>query len=88
MSNAGNFIGQGITGARNFISGLSNGLTVPAFATGGIATGPTFGLFGEAGDEAILPLSNINPIIDAAVDRLLQGRFGGSIVTILDLLRL
>lgn len=32
-----------------------NGL--PAFAKGGVATGPTVGLFGEAGPEAIMPLS-------------------------------
>ena len=78
MGKAGNFINQGITGARNYISGLANGVTVPAFAAGAIATGPTFGLFGEAGDEAILPLSRINPIIDAAVDSSLQNRSGGT----------
>ncbi|PGD08258.1 hypothetical protein COM34_14245 [Bacillus wiedmannii] len=30
----------------------------PAFATGGIVTGPTEALIGEAGDEAVVPLSN------------------------------
>lgn len=31
--------------------------TIPAFASGGIVTGPTIGLIGEAGPEAIVPLS-------------------------------
>lgn len=29
---------------------------IPAFAAGGIAGGPTFGLIGEAGPEAVVPL--------------------------------
>jgi hypothetical protein len=33
------------------------GLTIPAFANGGIVTGPTLGLIGEAGPEAIIPLN-------------------------------
>ena len=33
------------------------GLTIPAFAAGGIVTGPTLGLIGEAGPEAIIPLN-------------------------------
>jgi hypothetical protein len=33
---------------------------VPAFAEGGVVTGPTYGLIGEAGPEAIFPLSKIN----------------------------
>jgi hypothetical protein len=41
---------------------LSNGFSsllniVPHFADGGIVSGPTFGLIGEAGPEAIIPLS-------------------------------
>lgn len=34
-----------------------------AFATGGIVTGPTLGLVGEAGPEAIFPLSQLNRFI-------------------------
>ena len=34
------------------------GLSVWTAAAGGIATRPTFGLWGEAGDEALIPLSN------------------------------
>lgn len=33
------------------------GLNLPQFAKGGVVTGPTFGMLGEAGPEAIIPLS-------------------------------
>ena len=33
------------------------GLTIPAFAKGGVVTGPTLGLIGEAGPEAVIPLN-------------------------------
>lgn len=36
---------------------------VPKFAEGGIATGPTFGLFGEAGTEAIIPLRKLPDLV-------------------------
>lgn len=38
----------------------SLGVEVPAFAKGGIVTGPTFALIGEAGPEAVIPLSGNN----------------------------
>lgn len=34
-----------------------------AFATGGIVTGPTFGMVGEAGPEVIFPLSQLNRFV-------------------------
>jgi hypothetical protein len=34
-------------------------MNMPRFATGGIVTGPTVGLVGEAGPEAIIPLSRL-----------------------------
>ena len=37
---------------------VGGGLSVWTAAAGGIATKPTFGLWGEAGDEALIPLSN------------------------------
>ena len=37
---------------------VGGGLSVWTAANGGIATKPTFGLWGEAGDEALIPLSN------------------------------
>jgi len=45
------------------------GVLVPKFADGGIVTGPTLGLVGEAGPEAIIPLDQM-------------GRMGGMNVTI------
>jgi hypothetical protein len=36
--------------------------TIPTFANGGIVTGPTVGLIGEAGPEAIIPLSRANNV--------------------------
>jgi hypothetical protein len=38
----------------------SLGVTIPAFAKGGIVTGPTLALIGEAGPEAVIPLSGRN----------------------------
>ena len=39
---------------------------VPQLAEGGVATGPTVGLFGEAGDEAIMPLSKLDSMLSEA----------------------
>lgn len=36
-----------------------SGLAVPAMATGGIVTGPTLALIGEAGPEAVIPLDRL-----------------------------
>ena len=38
----------------------SLGVEVPAFAKGGIVTGPTLALIGEAGPEAVIPLRGKN----------------------------
>jgi hypothetical protein len=38
----------------------SLGVTIPAFAKGGIVTGPTLALIGEAGPEAVVPLTGKN----------------------------
>lgn len=49
-----------LAGTRGFYTdaqGNSIFGTIPAFASGGIVTGPTLGLVGEAGPEAIVPLS-------------------------------
>ena len=49
-------------GERKDIEALaaSLGVEVPAFAKGGIVTGPTLALIGEAGPEAVVPLSGRN----------------------------
>jgi hypothetical protein len=46
-------IGGGIGGA---VGGVFNNV-IHAFASGGIVTGPTLAMVGEAGPEAIIPLS-------------------------------
>ncbi|CUB09212.1 Chromosome partition protein Smc [Bacillus cereus] len=62
----------------------------PAFATGGIVTGPTEALIGEAGDEAVVPLSNkskMKPFASAVADMMADkkrsdstGKTGGQTV--------
>lgn len=49
-------IGGAIGGAAGAVGGAFSG-AIHAFADGGIVTGPTFALVGEAGPEAIIPLS-------------------------------
>lgn len=52
-------------GAGGF-SGLFKGaLGLRPFATGGIVTGPTPALIGEAGPEAVIPLNRLNGIMNA-----------------------
>lgn len=45
-----------VSGAAGFLGGAIGG-TIKAFASGGIVTGPTLAMVGEAGPEAIIPLS-------------------------------
>jgi hypothetical protein len=42
------------------IPGLSPNFDIPEFQEGGIVTTPTVGLIGEAGPEAVIPLSQMN----------------------------
>lgn len=44
----------------------SIGFTIPRMAEGGIVTKPTFALIGEAGPEAVIPLSGLGPEAMAA----------------------
>jgi phage-related minor tail protein len=62
-------IGGGIGGA---VGGAFNNV-IHAFATGGIVTGPTLAMVGEAGPEAIIPLSSF-----AGGSSLAGGGIGGS----------
>jgi hypothetical protein len=50
----------GVTGALGGAVGNVVGGAIHAFATGGIVNGPTLALVGEAGPEAIIPLSAFN----------------------------
>ncbi|MDR3586849.1 MAG: hypothetical protein P4L59_16280 [Desulfosporosinus sp.] len=58
----------GIGAAGTALSGLvSNmGSTIPAFASGGIVTSATLGVFGEAGPEAVIPLSQLDTMLSGA----------------------
>ena len=54
------------------------GFSVWTAAAGGIATSPTFGVFGEAGDEALIPLSNRDKVRPFA--RAVAAEMGGGTV--------
>ena len=54
-----------LDGAGNFLSkndkpSPSSQITIPRMATGGIVTGPTLAMIGEAGPEAVIPLNGKN----------------------------
>lgn len=53
------------------VGGLIKNIDIPKFATGGIATRPTLGIFGEAGPEAIMPLNKIPGLINESLMRTL-----------------
>ena len=62
-----NFLGASGTGGffRNLFGGggyaeSPMGFSIPAFAKGGVVNRPTFGLIGEAGPEAVIPLDQMN----------------------------
>lgn len=46
------------TGTSEALKNVAKTLSIPAFASGGIVTGPTLAMVGEAGPEAIIPLSS------------------------------
>jgi len=52
---------------------LMGGATVPTMQHGGIVTRPTFGLMGEAGPEAIVPLSRMRGGVTWTGDIIVQG---------------
>jgi hypothetical protein len=60
------FLFPGASQAAGGFSGLFKGaLGLRPFATGGIVTGPTPALIGEAGPEAVIPLNRLNGIMQA-----------------------
>lgn len=74
------------TGAGALVSGLLRTLLnqIPQFATGGIVTGPTLGLVGEAGPEAIIPLPKLAQMQSAGFpDRITLVARGTDLVTVL-----
>lgn len=50
----------GLTGVAAIIAAIQS---IPKFAEGGIVTSATLGVFGEAGPEAVMPLSKLNDYI-------------------------
>lgn len=56
----------GAVAVNAIFNGLIGSAQVPAFAQGGVVTGPTYGLVGEAGPEAIIPLRKLPDIIGSA----------------------
>lgn len=64
----GNIV-NAVNSAKNAVSGFGSNVAagasvvqhaiIPKFASGGIVTGPTLGLIGEAGPEAVIPLSKM-----------------------------
>lgn len=53
----------GAVAVNAIFTGLIGSAQVPAFAQGGVVTGPTVGLVGEAGPEAIIPLRKLPDIM-------------------------
>jgi TP901 family phage tail tape measure protein len=72
-------LGNGKSSFAAAVSGMFVKLNVPAMAGGGILTGPTLLLGGEAGDEAILPLndSTMGRLANAIVSKIGGVRGGG-----------
>ena len=56
VRSAASSIGGAVSGAAGAFGGAIGGV-IHAFASGGIVTGPTLAMVGEAGPEAIIPLS-------------------------------
>jgi tape measure domain-containing protein len=52
----------GAVAVNAIFSGLIGSAQVPKFAQGGIVTAPTYGLMGEAGPEAIIPLRKLGDV--------------------------
>jgi phage-related protein len=87
ITSAAGGIGSAILGAipgAGAIGGLVGGVKkILPFAAGGIVTGPTLGLVGEAGPEAIIPLSQLSNVMGGSgVTVIVQG----SVVTEGDLI--
>lgn len=66
-------------------------LEIPRLATGGITSGPTTALIGEAGREAVLPLENNTEWMDTFADKLsdrpVNIRFNGNLAELARLLK-
>ena len=64
----------------NFTSLFSQLAGLPKFATGGIVTGPTRALIGEAGPEAVIPLNKLDSIIGGNQNVFVTGVLSGETI--------
>lgn len=74
----------GISGINVRSKAAGGGWYLETYASGGIATGPTLGIFGEAGSEALVPLSNrskVRPFANAVASEIDESRHSKVIVT-------
>ena len=72
-------------GIGNVIGGIES--LIPHFAEGGIVTSPHIGLVGEAGPEAIIPLSKLGSVGGGGGSTNVTIHVAGSVVTQTDLVR-
>lgn len=56
-------VGIGAIALGTFLESKVSATSARAFATGGIVTGPTVGLIGEAGPEVVFPLAQLNRFV-------------------------
>lgn len=62
-------------------------MAVPALAAGGIVTGPTLALIGEAGDEAVVPLGRGGGMVTVPIQLVVDGKVLAEAVETADLRR-
>ena len=64
-----------INGFNSKVPGFMQLPNIPKFAEGGIVTRPTLGIIGEAGPEAVVPLSRLGMAGGGGINITLQGDF-------------
>ena len=85
VKSIGDVISNIIPDAKSLGDGIKNGINSmfgTHFAEGGIATQPTYGLFGEAGPEAVIPLNQFSQIMNEYSSNSVNtigGNIGGNI---------
>lgn len=60
----------------NIFEGLAGAMGVPMFAKGGLVTGPTFGLLGEAGPEVVVPLDRMGQMRGTTINLTVNAGMG------------
>lgn len=62
-------------------------MAIPALASGGIVTGPTLALIGEAGDEAVVPLDRGGAMVTVPISLIVDGKVLAEVVADAELKR-